>query len=35
MGQPRLAAGHYKMAYWLRPEVDYYREAAGADAEAG
>ena len=32
MGQPRLAAGHYKMAYWLRPEVDYYREAAGSDA---
>jgi tetratricopeptide (TPR) repeat protein len=35
MGQPRLAAGHYKMASWLRPEVEYYREAAGADAEAG
>ena len=34
MGQPRLAAGHYKMAYWLRPEVDYYRKAAGADVEA-
>jgi hypothetical protein len=32
MGQPRLAAGHYKMAFWLRPDVDYYREAAGVDA---
>src|SRR5213080_5419109 len=32
MGQRGLAAGHYKMAYWLRPEVDYYREAAGSDA---
>jgi tetratricopeptide (TPR) repeat protein len=31
MGQPRLAAGHYKMAFWLRPEVEYYREAAGVD----
>jgi Tfp pilus assembly protein PilF len=27
MGQPRLAAGHYKMAVWLRPEVAYYQEA--------
>src|SRR5256885_10280683 len=35
MGQPRLAAGHYKMAYWLRPEADYYREAAGDDADTG
>jgi len=32
MGQPRLAAGHYKMAFWLRPDVDYYREAAGVDS---
>src|SRR3954470_1994002 len=27
LGQPRLAAGHYKMAVWLRPEVEYYQEA--------
>ena len=27
LGEPGLAAGHYKMAHWLRPEVDYYREA--------
>ena len=27
MGEDGLAAGHYKMALWLRPEVDYYREA--------
>jgi tetratricopeptide (TPR) repeat protein len=27
MGQPRLAAGHYKMAVWLKPEVSYYQEA--------
>ena len=27
LGQDGLAAGHYKMALWLRPEVDYYREA--------
>ena len=27
MGEEGLAAGHYKMALWLRPEVDYYREA--------
>ncbi len=27
MGQPRMAAGHYKMAFWLRPEVSYYQEA--------
>jgi len=27
MGEDGLAAGHYMMALWLRPEVDYYREA--------
>jgi Tfp pilus assembly protein PilF len=27
MGEEGLAAGHYKMALWLRPDVDYYREA--------
>ena len=27
MGEDGLAAGHYKMALWLRPDVDYYREA--------
>jgi tetratricopeptide (TPR) repeat protein len=27
LGEPRTAAGHYKMALWLRPEVDYYQEA--------
>jgi Tfp pilus assembly protein PilF len=27
MGQPHMAAGHYKMAVWLRPEVSYYQEA--------
>ena len=27
LGEPGLAAGHFKMALWLRPEVDYYREA--------
>jgi len=27
MGQPRLAAGHYKMAVWLNPDVEYYQEA--------
>ena len=27
MGQPRLAAGHYKMAVWLDPDVEYYQEA--------
>ena len=27
MGEPSKAAGHYKMAAWLRPEVTYYQEA--------
>ena len=27
MGEDGLAAGHYKMAHWLKPEVEYYREA--------
>jgi Flp pilus assembly protein TadD len=27
MGDRRTALGHYKMALWLRPGVDYYREA--------
>jgi tetratricopeptide (TPR) repeat protein len=27
MGQPRIAAGHYKMAFWLRPSVSYYQQA--------
>jgi tetratricopeptide (TPR) repeat protein len=27
MGQRSLAAGHYKMAAWLRPDVDYYQRA--------
>ena len=27
MGQPRLAGGHYKMAFWLRPDVGYYQRA--------
>ena len=27
MGEPRIALGHYKMAAWLRPGVDYYQEA--------
>ena len=27
MGEPLKAAGHYKMAAWLRPEVTYYQEA--------
>ena len=27
LGETGLAAGHFKMALWLRPEVDYYREA--------
>jgi tetratricopeptide (TPR) repeat protein len=27
MGDRRTALGHYKMALWLRPGVDYYRDA--------
>ena len=27
LGQPLLALGHYKMGFWLRPEVEYYRQA--------
>jgi len=27
MGEPKKAAGHYKMAAWLRPEVTYYQDA--------
>ena len=27
LGQRGLAAGHYKMAAWLRPDVDYYQRA--------
>ena len=27
MGKRRIALGHYKMAVWLRPSVDYYQEA--------
>jgi Flp pilus assembly protein TadD len=27
LGDRRAALGHYKMALWLRPGVDYYREA--------
>ena len=27
MGERRIALGHYKMAVWLRPSVDYYQEA--------
>jgi tetratricopeptide (TPR) repeat protein len=30
LGDRRAAAGHYKMAVWLRPEVGYYREALAA-----
>jgi Flp pilus assembly protein TadD len=30
LGQPRVAAGHYKMALWLRPGVDYYQRAVEA-----
>ena len=30
MGEPRIALGHYKMAAWLRPGVDYYQEAVDA-----
>jgi Tfp pilus assembly protein PilF len=27
MGERGLAAGHYKMAAWLRPDVSYYQRA--------
>jgi tetratricopeptide (TPR) repeat protein len=27
MGEEGLAAGHYKLAFLLRPEVEYYKEA--------
>jgi tetratricopeptide (TPR) repeat protein len=33
MGQRRAAVGHYKMAWWLRPDVAYYREAVEARSE--
>jgi Flp pilus assembly protein TadD len=30
MGQRRIAAGHYKMAFWLKPGVGYYQRAVDA-----
>ena len=30
LGDRSLAAGHYRMAAWLRPEVSYYQEAVDA-----
>ncbi len=27
LGKPGVAAGHYKMAFWLRPDVGYYQRA--------
>jgi Tfp pilus assembly protein PilF len=27
MGERGLAAGHYKMAFWLKPDVGYYQRA--------